>query len=357
MCRLMGFRRTMHKPSFFQPEFPMSRPTANLADQDDKGMRWLRDTPHQDDARAMAPYTVFPRLFAAVIVALAAASLVLPIAHEVRAEDAVDTALVMAVDISQSVDDNRYRLQMEGIAQALEDPSVVRVITSGPKRAILFTLIGWADHAKVLLPWTSIGSASDAAAVAKMLRSLPSSSGEYTCLGRMLKYLGDVTLSPVPVRVDRVVVDVSGDGPDNCTSVDYVRQHRDRLVADGVIINGLPILEDGTQRTIQRWNRAPGSTQDEFPLPSKEDARTLTLWYERYVMGGQGAFVITAEGYEDFARAIRRKFIQEIAGRAPRGDGGQRPRGETGGELSALHNRVSGALWHGAATGGYGNSK
>jgi hypothetical protein len=258
-----------------------------------------------------------PRFAAALLVAGAIALLAMGALRQAAAEDAVDTALVMAVDISQSVDEKRYRLQMEGIAQALEEPGVVRVITSGPHKAILFALIGWADQPKVLLPWTWIGSASDATAVAKMLRSLPSWSGEYTCLGRMLKYLGDVTLNPVPVRTARVVVDVSGDGPDNCTSIPYVRRQRDRLVGDGVIINGLPILEDGTERTIQRWNRAPGSTQDEFPLPSKEDARTLTLWYERYVMGGQGAFVITAEGYEDFARAIRRKFIQEIAWREP----------------------------------------
>ena len=241
--------------------------------------------------------------------------------RDARAQDAVDTALVMAVDISQSVDENRYRLQMEGIAQALEDPDVIRVVTSGPHRAILFTLIGWADTARVLLPWTWIASASDAAAVARMLRSLPSTSGEYTCLGRMLKYLSDVTLNPVPVPAARVVVDVSGDGADNCTSVDYVRDQRDRLVRGGAIVNGLPILEDGAERPLQRWNRAPGSTQDEFPLPDKQDASTLTRWYERYVMGGEGAFVITADGYEDFARAIRRKFIQEIAWpRAIRGD-------------------------------------
>ncbi len=257
----------------------------------------------------------FSAAFACLVVALVALGAA---AGTARGQESVDTALVMAVDISQSVDENRYRLQMEGIAQALEDAGVVRVITSGPRKAILFTLIGWADRARVLLPWTWIGSASDAAAVAKMLRSLPSSSGEYTCLGRMLKYLSDVTVNPVPVRADRIIVDVSGDGPDNCTSVDYVRQQRDRLVNDGVVINGLPILEDGREREIERWNRAPGSTQQEFPLPSKDDARTLTRWYERYVMGGQGAFVITAEGYEDFARAIRRKFIQEIAWPAAR---------------------------------------
>ncbi|MGD9784152.1 MAG: DUF1194 domain-containing protein [Hyphomicrobiaceae bacterium] len=235
----------------------------------------------------------------------------------VAAEDAVDTALVMAVDISQSVDEARYRLQMEGIAQALEDPDVVRVITSGPRHAILFTLIGWADRARVLLPWTWIASQSDAAAVARMLRSLPAVSGEYTCLGRMLTYLADQTLNPVPVKADRVVVDVSGDGPDNCTSTLYVNKVRDRLVEQGAVINGLPILEDGLEHEIERWNRAPGSTQQEFPLPSDDDARTLTRWYERHVMGGAGAFVITANGYEDFARAIRRKFILEIAGPRP----------------------------------------
>jgi hypothetical protein len=259
---------------------------------------------------------VFVTLLAATLLhAFSAASL----SHEASAEDAVDTALVMAVDISQSVDENRYRLQMEGIAQALEDAEVVRVITSGPRRTILFTLIGWSDRARVLLPWTWIGSVSDAAAVAKMLRSLPSASGEYTCMGRMMKYLSDVTLNPVPVKADRVVVDVSGDGPDNCTSIQYVDEQRDRLVGNGAIVNGLPILEDGAEREVERWNRAPGSTQGEFPLPSKDDARTLTLWYERHVMGGPGAFVITAQGYADFARAIRRKFIEEIAWRQPAG--------------------------------------
>ncbi len=261
--------------------------------------------------------------FAALVFALIALAF-LPRAV-IGAEDAVDTALVMAVDISQSVDENRYRLQMEGIAQALEDPEVIRVVTSGPRHAILFTLIGWADRPQVLLPWTWIASASDAAAVAKMLRSLPSASGEYTCMGRTMKYLADVTLNPVPVKADRIVVDISGDGPDNCTSIIYVDEQRDRLVANSAIINGLPILEDGTEREIERWNRAPGSTQQEFPLPSHEDAKSLTHWYERHVMGGPGSFVITARGYEDFARAIRRKFINEIAWREPAQSPLQRP--------------------------------
>lgn len=261
----------------------------------------------------MTTFHAFARVAPLAVTAITALLAWLALERVSLADEQADTALVMAVDISQSVDENRYRLQMEGIAQALEDPDVIRVITSGPRKSVLFTLIGWADRARVLLPWTWIASASDAAAVARMLRSLPVASGEYTCVGRLMKYLSDVTLAQLPVKAERVVVDVSGDGPDNCTSLQYVDDLRDKLVDRGTIINGLPILEDGTEREIERWNRAPGSTQHEFPLPSKEDAKTLTRWYERHVMGGAGAFVITAQGYEDFARAIRRKFILEIA--------------------------------------------
>lgn len=252
------------------------------------------------------------------VLALAALGLARPHERAHAAEDAVDTALVMAVDISQSVDEIRYRLQMEGIAQALEDTEVIRTVTSGPRKAILFTLVGWADRARVLLPWTWIASASDAAAVARMLRSLPVASGEYTCVARMMRYLNEFTLPQMPVKAERIVIDVSGDGPDNCTSLLYLSEARERLVGSGAIINGLPILEDGIERPIGPWNHAPGSTKLDFPLPGKRDAKSLTEWYERHVMAGPGAFVITARGYEDFARAIRRKFILEIAWPATR---------------------------------------
>lgn len=258
---------------------------------------------------------IFARSMA--LAAFFALLLALPRAH---AEDVADTALVMAVDISQSVDEARYRLQMEGIAQALEDEEVVRVVTSGPRRAILFTLIGWADRARVLLPWTWIASASDARAVASMLRSAPVVGGDYTCVGRMMKHIGELTLEQIPAKADRVVVDVSGDGPDNCTSLSYLADWREKLLAKGVTINGLPILEDGIDHEIERWNRAPGSSQLDFPLPDKSDAKTLTQWYERHVMAGPGAFVVVANGYDDFARAIRRKFVMEISGH---GEGGR----------------------------------
>ncbi|MFN3868240.1 MAG: DUF1194 domain-containing protein [Hyphomicrobiaceae bacterium] len=254
-----------------------------------------------------------PRAWITFAALVCAAIVALPDGPSRAAEDVADTALVMAVDISQSVDEARYRLQMEGIALALEDPDVIRTITGGPRRSIMFTLVGWADRARVLLPWTWIGSASDAAAVASMLRSLPSASGEYTCVARMMRHIDEFTLEHLPVKADRIVVDVSGDGADNCTSLTYLQEAKQRLVDRGVTINGLPILEDGTDREVERWHHAPGATKLDFPLPGKGDARTLPEWYERHVMAGPGAFVETANGYDDFARAIRRKFILEVA--------------------------------------------
>lgn len=272
-------------------------------------------------ATALAPALAREASLAARAVLVALAMSVTYGSVAAAADDTVDTALVMAVDISQSVDEVRYRLQMEGIAQALEDEEVIRAVTSGPRRSILFTLVGWADRARVLLPWTFIASRSDAAAVATMLRSLPVASGEYTCVGRLMRHLAEFTVPHMPVTADRIVVDVSGDGPDNCTSLDYVGESRAKVLATGATINGLPILEDGTEREIGPWNHAPGSTKLDFPLPGKNDAKTLPEWYERHVMAGPGAFIITAAGYEDFARAIRRKFVMEVAWPAGRGRG------------------------------------
>ena len=99
----------------------------------------------------------------------------------------VDTALIVAFDVSQSVDEARYRLQMEGIAQALEDPGVLASVMSGPNGAILFSMVAWADSARQVIGWQRIASQADAYAVAKLLRNLPHEGGEFTCMARMLR--------------------------------------------------------------------------------------------------------------------------------------------------------------------------
>src|SRR5262245_16751175 len=182
-----------------------------------------------------------PALIAGAVAALA---LILFFATGIRAQDAseVDTALIVAIDVSNSVDDERYRLQMEGIAQALEDPGVIQAIVGGAKGGILLSLVTWADQPKVNLPWTHIASEADAKAVAKKVRSMPRQSGEFTCMARMMRVVSDKIVPQIPAKSAKVVLDISGDGRDNCNSEEPVELVRDELVKYGVTVNGLPIL-------------------------------------------------------------------------------------------------------------------
>jgi hypothetical protein len=222
--------------------------------------------------------------------ALAAASGIM----KASAQDEVDTALIVSVDVSNSVDANRYKLQMEGIAKALEDPEVVQIITAGAKGGILFSMITWADRPRTAIPWKRISSAEEAAEVAHIVRALPQQGGEFTCVSNMLRTVADKVVTQIPADAGRIIVDVSGDGKENCNPDEAARSARQELLDSGVTINGLPILEGDTG-------------------PSLED------WYRENVVGGPGHFVLSAAGFEDFGRAIRQKFIVEISGRELKG--------------------------------------
>jgi Protein of unknown function (DUF1194) len=200
----------------------------------------------------------------------------------------VDTALIMAVDVSGSVDEHRYRLQMDGIARALVDPAVVNVIVSGQSAAILFSIVTWADHPRMALPWVRISNQGEAEIAAALVRALPREGGNFTCMARMLRHLADKVVPQIPAVATRVVVDVSGDGRDNCNPAESVAAIRDELSGAEKTINGLPILEG-------------------------READTLEAWYRQNVKGGPGSFVLPALGYEDFGRAIRQKFVTEIS--------------------------------------------
>lgn len=237
------------------------------------------------------------RLLLSLVLALAACSLAV-IGHTPQAlaqyatppvPADVDTALVVSVDVSNSVDEHRYKLQMEGIAAALEDPTVQEAILTGPRGGIVFTMVTWADRPQVAVPWIKIKTKAEAAAVAERVRQLPRHGGEFTCLSKMMRFLSDKVTTQVPVKAARVVIDVSGDGSDNCNPEEPVRAVRDEIVNGGAVINGLPILEG-------------------------REAQTLAPWFTDNVMGGPGAFVLPAEGYGDFGRAIKQKFVTEISG-------------------------------------------
>lgn len=217
----------------------------------------------------------------------------------------VDTALIVSVDVSNSVDEARYKLQMEGIAKALEDPGVVDAITGGSNGGILFSMVTWADKPTIVVPWVRISNKADALAVAKRVRTLPHQGGEFTCMTRMLRTANDKIVPQIPAKAMRIVIDVSGDGPDNCNAKEPIEQVRDELVRNGVTINGLPILLDTPDNGALLPKRLPGG-----PHP-------LEQWYRDHVRGGPGSFVLPANGYQDFERAIRQKFVIEMSGISP----------------------------------------
>jgi hypothetical protein len=200
----------------------------------------------------------------------------------------VDTALVVSVDVSSSVDERRYQIQLEGIAAALEDRAVIAAILSGPRKSILFSVVTWADRPKLSLPWIKITSKEDALLAALKVRTMRRDGGDFTCLSKMLRFITDKIVPQIPERAGKVVVDVSGDGSDNCNAEEPAKSVRDEMNGRGTTINGLPILEG-------------------------REAATLEGWYRDNVMGGPGAFILPAQGFEDFGRAIRQKFVVEIS--------------------------------------------
>lgn len=203
-----------------------------------------------------------------------------------------DAALILSVDVSSSVDERRYHLQMEGIAAALEDDSVINTVLGGANGNILISMVTWADKPKLSVPWTMISNAEQAKALANTIRKLPQQEGEFTCLARMARYIADKVVARIPARAEKIVIDVSGDGPDNCNTGQLLENSRADLFGSGVTINGLPIL-DG------------------------KDAGMIEGWYKDNVIGGPGAFIVAAKGYEDFARAFRQKFVVEVSANFP----------------------------------------
>lgn len=233
--------------------------------------------------------------------------LTLSMARAAEPTDEVDTALIVSVDVSNSVDDARYKLQMEGIARALEDPDVIQAIIGGAKGGILFSMVTWADQAKVNLPWIHITNAAEAKAAAMRVRALPRQGGEFTCMSRMMRFVSDKIVPQIPAKAAKVVLDVSGDGRDNCNEQEPVEKVRDELVSYGVTVNGLPILEGNE-------GEGPGGVPTQSYLPGEgSSGAPLEDWYRDHVKGGPGSFVLPANGYADFGRAIRQKFVLEVS--------------------------------------------
>jgi hypothetical protein len=151
-------------------------------------------------------------------------------------------------------------------------------------------LVEWSNTASLTIPWTLITERADADTFADKVRRAPRGDNQFTCMSRALQLVEGKVLPFLPVPADRTIIDVSGDGHDNCNLSPPVEAVRDGLAAAGVTINGLPILEG-------------------------DEAATLEAWYHDHVIGGPSAFLVPARGFADFARAMRRKFLVEISAR------------------------------------------
>ena len=215
-----------------------------------------------------------------------------------RSETPVDLALILAVDISDSIDSREARLQRDGYVAALTDPALLAAIRGGPHGRIALSYAEWAGHGhySVIVDWTMIDGRESAAAVARKLAAAPLLTVTRTSISDAIR-LSATRFSNSGFRAARRILDISGDGPNNYGA--SVTEARDAAVAQGITINGLAILP------------APDEPENWGGL------RQLDLYYEDCVIGGPGAFVVTAKGFGSFAEAIRRKLVREIAGAPP----------------------------------------
>lgn len=213
-------------------------------------------------------------------------------------EIAVDLELFLAIDVSGSVDEQEAQLQRAGYVAAFLDPEVQEVITGGMLGRIAVSYTEWAGShfVKPIVGWTLIESAEDAVAFATRLGESRPGWGTWTSISTIID-ISVPTFGNNGYSGSRQVIDISGDGPNNDGRL--VVGARDSAVADGFTINGLPIV-----------NGRPG------PFGYAQMAN-LDDYYEDCVIGGIGAFIVVAEGFDDFARAIKRKLVLEIAGLEP----------------------------------------
>mgnify|MGYP000112021556 CR=1 FL=1 len=217
-----------------------------------------------------------------------------------RAQERVDVALVLAVDVSRSMSFEELRIQREGYAAAIASPEVVRAIGQGGYRRIAITLFEWANntHAREIIGWTIIGGQADADRVAGELMATHSVGQRRTSISGAIDHASGL-LQTAPYEADRKVIDISGDGPNNQGVP--VTEARDDAISRGFTINGLPMM-------------TRGGVGSQFHI---ED---LDRYYAHCVIGGPGAFVVPVNDWDQFAEAVRRKLVLEIGEAAPAGE-------------------------------------
>jgi hypothetical protein len=204
----------------------------------------------------------------------------------------VDVLLVLAVDASGSINPEEFRLQREGYAEALTHPAVLAAIAGKPRGAVAIAMVEWGapGSAETVVDWRRVADTATARGLAEAVLAAPRSRQSWNAIGDALDHCARLILA-APFRAAERVIDLSGDGPD-LRSLRPATAARDDAVAAGITINALAVAAAGQVTRL---------------------GEPLAESYRREVVGGPGAFVVSAESRRDIARALRAKLVREIA--------------------------------------------
>jgi hypothetical protein len=214
-----------------------------------------------------------------------------------KQDPVVDVELVLAVDVSYSMDMDELAIQREGYAQAIVSKEFLTALKSGPTGKIAVTYFEWAASSdqKLIIPWRVIDGPESADAVASEIMKTPIRRASRTSISGAIYYAMPL-FDENALHGLRRVIDISGDGPNN--NGGPVTVARDEAVAKGIVINGLPIMAKELSYSTM-------------------DIENLDLYYEDCVIGGAGSFVVPIKERDKFKEAIRTKLVLEVAGLMP----------------------------------------
>jgi hypothetical protein len=217
--------------------------------------------------------------------------------HFARATEQVDLLLALAMDVSRSMDQPKFLLQREDYAAAIFNPQVLNAIKSGPNQKIAICFIDWSGPGEqnLVIGWNVIDGAANAIHFGDLISKAQRSFYNSTSIGGGINFAA-AQFASAPFQAERHTIDVSGDGTNN--SGRDVQFARDQAVAKGIAINGLVILTDIQYSRNPMHTNPPGG---------------LEKYYRENVIGGPGSFVMVAEDFNSFGRAIIKKLIAEIA--------------------------------------------
>ena len=217
-----------------------------------------------------------------------------PVSSVLADETPVDVELVLAVDVSASIDGGEINLQRAGYVAALTDPRAISAMLSGPLGRVAVTYVEWSETARVTVPWSVIESAADARRFALAVQAFPIPKGGLTNIVNALDFSA-LLFEDNDIEGTRRVIDLAADGRDSKGNEPVVAAARDRALSRGIVINGLVINPQQEQSEVE------GVKYD------------LEGYFHEVIIGGPGAFTVVTETPEDFPRAIVNKLVLEVS--------------------------------------------